>query len=704
MNAIFKNKWIVLLLMANLFSLAMVGCGSVVEESPRSEPTSPSTMSYSLDKNPVVASRFDKPATHLASFELQPGEELWVLVEPERRSAVPDDVPGSGALMAHLGKDGRQVPVPLKHTSVEGDIHGYIATISVTQQFLNPYDSKIEAVYVFPLPQNAAVNDFLMTVGQRKIRGIIRPRQQAEQIYRDARRQGHVASLLTQQRPNVFTQKVANIEPGHQIDIQIRYFHTLQYNDGWYEFVFPMVIGPRFNPPSSANGVGAVALGGQGRSGQFTEVSYLAPGERSGHDISLALDIDAGVPLADIRGVNHAIETNMTSPQRCKVQLSPEDTVPNKDFVLRYRVAGEQTRTTLLTHRDQQGDYFTMIIYPPIDLSTGERSAMELIFVLDCSGSMRGRPLEQAKRAVACALHKLRPDDTFQIIRFSSDASQLGSAPLLATPSNVRRGLRYLDSLDGSGGTQMLQGVRAALGFAHDDERFRFISFMTDGFIGNETEILGAVHGRLGASRIFSFGVGQSPNRYLLDRLAVIGRGAVAYLSLNDNAAEVMDQFAERISHPAMTDIAIDWGDMKVRDVYPQRLPDLIVGRQVVVTGRFEGSPSSIRVEGRVGGERRSFTVPTDDSIARAEHSGIAAVWARMKIADLMNQHNYTRIHRGEQQQAITHVALRHNVMSAYTAMVAVDSLTRTAGQFGTTVAVPVPVPEGVRYETTVSK
>ena len=644
-----------------------------------------------------------KEAKRTMQFDLQPGEELWVIARSAEPGDVrPDDVPGSGSLIATLPEQTQTIPIPLKHTAVEGNIDGYVATVDVKQEFHNPYDSKIEASYVFPLPQNAAVNEFVMTVGDRKIRGIIREREKAEQIYAAARSQGHVAAMMSQERPNVFTQKVANIEPGKKIDINIRYFNTLRYDDGAYEFVFPMVVGPRFNPPTSADGVGAVARGDYGGSGQKTEVQYLAPDERSGHDVSLSLNINAGLSIEDVHCVNHAVKVKANGESGRKITLSKKDRIPNKDFVLRYKVAGDQIKTAMLTREDDNGKYFILMLHPPADLSAVQRSPMEMVFVLDCSGSMKGKPLAQAKAAISHALQSLTPRDSFQIIRFSNNASQLGAEPVLATEANVQRGLQFLTSLNGGGGTHMIEGIKAALSFPHDEGRFRLVSFMTDGFIGNEQQILGTLHDQLGASRIFSFGVGSSPNRFLMDRMAVLGRGAVAYLSLNDDAVDVMDRFNDQISHPAMTDLAIDWGQMRVTDVYPQRLPDLIVGRPVVLTGRFKGEPDTVKVNGRVDMQPASFSVSLNDESVESQHSGIAAVWARLKIKDMMNYAAHAPDAADEIKQSVTETALAYNLMSSYTSFVAVDSLSKTEGTFGTTVAVPVPVPEGVRYDTTV--
>ena len=630
-------------------------------------------------------------------------DEIWVIAResPEVPQAVGPEyqTPGSGAMLAQIKE--KQVPLPLKHTDVKSRVCGYIATVEVVQQFQNPFSEKIEAVYVFPLPQNAAVNEFIMVVGQRRIRGIIRERQEAERIYQEARRQGYVASLLTQERPNIFTQKVANIEPGKGIDVNIKYFNTLAYADGWYEFTFPMVVGPRFNPPGSTDGVGAVGRGKAGLSSQSTEVQYLKPNERSGHDISLAVDIDAGVTIEEVACASHTIEKSHKSSEKAHVQLGALDSIPNKDFVLRFRVAGETVKSALVTHRDERGGFFTLMLYPPQSLQHVRRAPMEMVFVLDCSGSMNGQPIAKSKEAVKRALRKLGPDDTFQVVRFSVGASQLGRDPVPATPENVQRAIAYVDSLQGEGGTMMIEGIKAALDFPHDRRRLRLVSFMTDGYIGNEAEILGEIHQRLGGARIFSFGIGSSVNRYLLDRMAKLGKGAVAYIGLNDSGTEAVDRFYDCISHPALTDVQIDWGNMEVSEVYPRRVPDLFVGRPILLTGRFKGTTrTTIRIAGQVGQSEKEIRIPVEFEKAAPTHPGIACVWARKRIEDLATQSTYDA--NPGLPYEIKQVALQYGLMSAYTAFIAVDSTRTTAGDHGVTVAVPVPVPDGVRYDTTV--
>jgi Ca-activated chloride channel family protein len=341
------------------------------------------------------------------------------------------------------------------------------------------------------------------------------------------------------------------------------------------------------------------------------------------------------------------------------------------------------------------------MVIPPAEMTRLQRSPVEMVFVVDRSGSMNGQPIAQARAAVESGLKRLRAGDSFQIIDFAESAGQLGPAPLEATPENLRRGLAYAARLDAGGGTMMINGLRAALAFPHDPERLRVVSFLTDGFIGNEAEILKTLHDQLGATRVFGFGVGSAPNRYLLADMSRIGRGAVAYVGLQDPASEVMDLFFERISHPALADLSFDWGGTRVMDVFPARPPDLFVGRPVIVTGRYEGDwGGTIRVRGRAGGSEREIAIASDSAGARVAKGSLPAVWARMKIADLTDRALLDGT--ADAQTGIRRVALEYGLMSAYTAFVAVDSMTRTESPSGTTVAVPVPVPEGVRYETTV--
>jgi Ca-activated chloride channel family protein len=633
-----------------------------------------------------------------------------------------DNFPRSGALMAKLRPDTppeQMQPCPLKHTDMKASIAGYIASVDVTQQFHNPFSEKIEAVYVFPLPANAAVNDFVMTIGERRIRGVIREREQAKRIYEDAKRQGFVASLLTQERPNIFTQSVANIEPGKQIDISIRYFHTLTYSDGWYELVFPMVVGPRFNPPGTSGGIGAVGTSDRGATGQRTEISYLRPGTRNGHDIGLEVTLDPGVFFSEIRSVNHDVvvelpdgkyksgpvrtweapDHSFPTKYRPVLRLAAHDAVPNKDFILRWKPA-DAIQSSIVAAHTEAGGYFSMMILPPADLGRLPRMPLEFVFTLDVSGSMGGRPIEQAKQAMLYALQRMGPQDRFQVVKFADSAELMAPQPVPATPENIDRAMRYVSSMSAGGGTMMLDGMRKSLDFPRDPERMRIVAFLTDGYIGNEAQILGAMRGWIGDSRVFSFGVGQAPNRYLLDHMAKLGRGAAGYVSLNDNPDEVMAKFFDRASHPAMTDVRIDFGGMAVRDVFPRQIPDLFVGRPILLTGTFTGvTDGTIRITGRVNGETQTLLIPVrraDAAMTRA----LPSVWARSKISDLADEATYRP--GVDLPGQIKQIALEYGLMSSFTAFIAVDASRRTEGDHGITTHVPVPVPDGVRYDTTV--
>jgi Ca-activated chloride channel family protein len=626
-------------------------------------------------------------------------DEVWIIEKTGETTKPGKDGPSQGELRTQVA--GKEIPLPLEHTDVKARVSGFISSVDVVQRYRNPYDTKIEAVYIFPLPENSAVTDFVMTIGERRIRGMIRERQEAETLYQEAKKQGLRAALLTQERPNIFTQKVANLEPGKKIEVKISYFNPLPYLDGEYEFVFPMVVGPRFNPPGSTDGVGAVRLGGQGISGQKTEVQYLKPDQRSGHEISLSVDIDAGMKIENVYSRSHLISVERTSDSRTVVSLQKNDAIPNKDFVLRCRVAGERLKTAMLVDRGEKGNAFALVIQPPAKLSDVPRMPREMVFVLDCSGSMSGAPITKVKQAAKRCIMKLDENDTFQVIRFSDSSSQFSGNPVPATNVNVKKALRYIDHLSEGGGTMMIEGIKAALDFPHDEKHLRVVSFMTDGYIGNEDEILAAIGEKLGSSRIFSFGVGTSVNRYLIEQMAAFGRGAVAYVGLDESSGEKVDQFYERIACPALTDIEIDWGAMKVSDVYPRRIPDVFVGRPIMITGKFQGSGNqTIRIAGRAGTTRQSYSVDVALDGRETHHPAITSVWARWKIKDLSKM----EIAGGSDdlKNKIIRTSIGYNLLSRYTAFLAVDTSMKTKGDHGITVNVPVPAPDGVRYNTTV--
>jgi len=590
---------------------------------------------------------------------------------------------------------------PLKHTDVKAQISGFLSRVVVTQEFENPFQEKIEAVYTFPLPQNAAVDDMTMTVGDRTVRGKILRREEAQAVYEAAKSNGQTASLLDQERPNVFTQSVANILPGEQIKITISYVETLKYEDGSYEFVFPMVVGPRYVPgsptgaQSNTNGNGFAE-----DTNQVPDASRVTPqpapdGIRAGHDVSIDVSIDAGVPIDALNSKTQDVTVERPDDRRATVRLKDQATIPNKDFVLRYDVAGKKIEDALLTHSTDKGGFFTLILQPPDRVTAEDVTPKELVFVLDTSGSMSGFPIEKAKETLKLALDNLYPYDTFNLITFSGDEHILFPEPVPATKENLAKAQAFLESRTGGGGTEMMKAIKASMDPSDAQGHVRIVVFMTDGYVGNDMEIIGEVQ-RHPNARVFAFGIGSSVNRFLLDNMAKYGRGEVEYVDDGSAAARRMH---ERVRNPLLTDISIDWNGLPVADVYPKTVPDLFSAKPVILSGRYTGNGrGTIRLKGKMSGHDFVREIPVDFSNAQ-QHDVLATLWARTRVDDLMSQ-DFKGAQQGtmkdEVKQAITQLGLEYRLMTQFTSFVAVEEMVVTDGGQPRRIDVPVEVPEGV--------
>ena len=613
----------------------------------------------------------------------------------------------SGSLVG-LDPDGGSIQsFPLQHTDVSIQVSGPLARAQVTQQFENPYSDKIEAVYIFPLPQHAAVDDMTITVGDRVVKGKIKKREEARAIYEAAKRRGHVAGLLDQERPNIFTQSVANILPGEQITVTISYVEILSYDGGVYSVIFPMVVGPRYIPGPLVTDTPPLGGGWSYDSDQVPDAMHISPpvlkpGTRSGHDLSLRVKIDAGVPIHQIQSTTHDIVVTHSKISQAGVRLKQDATIPNKDFILTYAVAGEEIHDAVLTHRNGADGFFTLLLHPPDRVNTDQVTPKELVFVLDTSGSMSGFPIEKAKETMRLAIDGLNPHDTFNLITFAGDTHILFSEPVPATPANVRKAQAFLASRSGGGGTEMMKAIRAALAPSDSQEHIRIVCFMTDGYIGNDMAILGEVR-KHPNTRVFSFGIGSSVNRFLLDKMAEHGRGEVEYVGLQDDGSAAARRFHERVQHPLLTDLSVEWDGLNISDVFPQRLPDLFSAKPLVLTGRYATpGKATIRLRGKVAGRSVVRNILVDLPNVAPEHDVLATLWARTKIADLMAQ-DYEGIQQGHPQslvrEAITQLGLDYRLMTPFTSFVAVEELIITEGGQPRRVDVPVELPEGVSYE-----
>ena len=592
---------------------------------------------------------------------------------------------------------------PLKHTDVNAQISGFLSRVTVTQEFENPFKEKIEAVYTFPLPQNAAVDDMTMLVGARTMKGKILRREEAEAVYEAAKTKGQTASLLNQERPNIFTQSVANILPGEQIKITISYVETLKYEDGSYEFVFPMVVGPRYIP-------GVPTRAGDGfapDTDRVPDASKVTPqpvpeGMRVGHDVSLQVSLDAGVSIDGLSSKTHDITVDRSDNHRAQVTLKDLATIPNKDFILRYDVAGAKISDAVLTHSVPGGGFFTLILQPPERVTVEDVTPKELVFVLDTSGSMYGFPLEKAKETMKLALDNLYPYDTFNLITFSGDEHILFSEPVPATKENLAKAQAFLATRQGGGGTEMMKAIKASMDPSDHSDHIRVVCFMTDGYVGNDLEIIGEVQKHPNA-RVFAFGIGSSVNHFLLDNMARYGRGEVEYVGLNDDGSAAARRFHERVRNPLLTDVSVDWNGMAVSDVYPKTIPDLFSAKPVVMTGRYTGNGQGvIRLRGKMSGRDFVREIPVDFSTAQS-HDVLATLWARTRVDDLMSQ-DFTGAQRGtmkdDVKQSIIQLGLDYRLMTQFTSFVAVEEMVVTDGGQPRRIDVPVEVPEGVNRST----
>lgn len=558
---------------------------------------------------------------------------------------------------------GEAAPCPLEHTAVTADLSGPVGRVRVKQIFRNPLGEPLEALYTFPLSARGAVDEMTIRVIDRVVKGQIKRKEEARRIYEQARQQGKLTGLLDQKRPNVFTQRLANIPPGARVEVEISYVETLQYEGGKYEFVFPMTVGPRYKSKYNP--------------------TYSAKGVRAGHDLSLRVNVNGAL---EMESPTHEIVNERTG-----VALRNQKEIPNRDFILRYKVAGPSIKDTLLAHRTEGTGYFTLLLTPPERTEPSEVTPKELVFVIDTSGSMHGYPLDKAKEAMSAALAGLHPRDTFNLITFSGDTHLLFRAPVAATRENLAAAQKFLQFSQSGGGTEMMKAIRAALAPTASQEHVRVVCFMTDGYVGNEPQILAEME-RYPNARVFSFGIGSSVNRYLLDEMAARGRGEVEYVGLQDDGSAAARRFHQRIHSPVLTDVRIDWGKLPVQEVYPRRVPDLFDAKPLVLTGQFSGpARGEIRVVGKSAGRPFERKVWVDLPGRETANPAVPTLWARTKIGML------------REEAAITELGLAYRLMTQYTSFVAVEEGT-VSGPGGRLVEVPAEMPDGVSHDSVRSR
>ncbi|MGB8688202.1 MAG: VIT domain-containing protein [Microcoleus sp.] len=634
------------------------------------------------------------------------------------RSRSPQSPCPVGGLFVGTQNKGPEQVFPLKQTQVKAKIAGNISRVEVVQKFENPFSEPLEAVYVFPLPDEAAVDDMEIKIGSRTIKADIKRRDEALEIYEKARQQGRTAGLLEQERDNIFTQSLANIKPGEKIEVTIRYTESLKFAGGDYEFVFPMVVGPRYIGRNSIPPNAPLPREGDSSDADRINPPVMPPGTRSGHDIAVSVEIDSGIPIRDVRSTSHQIVTDR-SGKIVSVKLANSDTIPNKDLILRYRVAGENTQATVLTQADNRGGHFAAYLIPALNYKSNEIVPKDVVFLMDTSGSQQGEPLAKSQELMRRFIQGLNPNDTFTIIDFANTAKALSTAPLANTASNRQRAINYIDNLQANGGTELLNGIRTVMDFpAPETGRLRSIVLITDGYIGGENEVLAFVQRSLKpGNRLYCFGVGGSVNRFLIDRLAQVGRGTSQVIRQDEPSAEAAEKFFRQINNPVLTELQISWEGMGEKpDIYPIAPPDLFASQPLVVFGRKgDRTSGKLRIRGtQAGGKTYEQILPVNfapsvsvrqresnpATVANTDfgNEAIAQLWARSRIKDLMNQ-----MFGGETKsvvESVTNTALTYRLLSEYTAFVAVSEEVRVEPDGSRRrVQVPVELPQGVSYE-----
>ena len=627
------------------------------------------------------------------------------LREIERVYTEPGEIP-----QLRVDIDGEKLDLPLDHTHVKANITGNIARVEVTQTYENPFEYPIEAIYVFPLPENSAVDNMKIVIGERVIEAEIQMREDARRTYNIARDAGHTAALLEQERPNVFTQSVANIEPGKSIDVVVQYLQNLTYDAGEYEFVFPMVVGPRFfagNPIGTTGGSGYAQDTDKVPDASRISPPVLGGGMRSGHDISLELVANAGVPIKSFNVPTHDVANAHHDNATLALELAEYDSIPNRDFILKYAIGSAQTQASVITERDPRGGFLTLILQPPeldIDGLVGQR---EIIFVVDVSGSMSGVPLSMCQDAMEHALKALRPVDTFNVITFAGRTGQLFTKPSPANDTQIQAAMAFVRGLKAGGSTQMHLGVQAALRPGEEPMRNRYVFFMTDGYIGGEREIfqgtrtlIQTLERRGQTARVFGFGVGSSVNRHLLDGIGKAGRGVTVYSSTREDPSRSVNTFFRYIDHPILKNVSVDWGTLDIEQVFPSTTPDLFASRPLVMHARFNGEGrDTVTIRGDLNGRKVELPVKIElpkKSGAAKNNGSLGTLWARAKIDTLERD-----LWGGNSTQAvegITKLGLDFRLVTPYTSFVAVDKSRSTNGDLRTIVQ-PVEIPEGVNAQ-----
>ncbi len=574
--------------------------------------------------------------------------------------------------------------LPLKETSAQVEIAGVIARVRVRQLFGNDGKKPIEAIYVFPASTRAAVHGMRMKIGSRTVEAKIERKQTARERYEQARQEGKRASLLEQERPNVFTMNVANVMPGDRIEVELDYSELLVPEEAVYEFVYPAVVGPRY------------AGGADPKKDGFVATPYQKQGEKELYRFDLRAHLETGIALKEVQSPSHKIVVNRLSDASADIRLQ-ESGGGNRDFVLRYRLAGDQIESGLLLWEGEKENFFVLMMEPPRRPTSAQMPPREYIFLLDVSGSMHGFPLDTAKALMDRLLSQLRSSDFFNVALFSGAnyvMSPEGSLP--ATPENIRLAKDLIGRQRGSGGTELMGGLKATYGVPKKHPGVsRSVVVVTDGYVSVEAQAFKFIRERLDEANLFAFGIGTSVNRGLIEAMARAGLGEPFVVIGPQKAQAEADRLRTYIEQPVLSNIAVKFDGFAAREVSPSKVPDLMARRPVVVFGKYQGkAQGKIELSGYSGGGKYAKTIEVSPTALKGENAPIRWLWARRWVELLDDAMNLTGAK--EIEEAITDLGLAYSLLTRFTSFVAVDS--EIANQSGESQAVkqPLPLPEGV--------
>ena len=622
------------------------------------------------------------------------------------------EAPPAAGLFFRAGREDAVFEAPALASEVEISVAGLVSRVTVRQHFINPAKIWMEGIYVFPLPERSAVDRLTMIVGGREIEGRIMERAEARQAYEKAAAQGQRASLLTSERANVFTTSLANIGPGEEIVVEIEYQDRIAYADGRFSLRFPMVVAPRYTPPWSAPMAEAPSPRAQPAAvfrGEARDLFGPArhPDADPGNPVTLAVTLDPGLPLDSLKSLYHPVAIAELDQRRRRITLAEGRTPANRDFVLEWRPKLGVTPEAALFAEERDGEtYLTVLVVPPEADSESEAAPdipRDLIFVIDTSGSMHGPSIAQAAEALGQALSRLEPGDRFNVIRFASATDSLFSDVEPANPENLRAAMHYVAALRAEGGTNMLPALLRALSSRVEPGRLRQVVFLTDGAVGNEAELFEAIAGLLGERRLFTIGIGSAPNSFFMRKAAELGRGSFTYIGDVAQVGARIEALLNKLARPALTGVALDWPeDLPARaEFYPDPIPDLYAGEPITFSVKFPGLPlnqmsGALTLRGQRGGEtwERRLDLSTAKSVP-----GVAAIWARSKI-DRIEDGLYRRESPEEVRGKALAVALRHELVTRYTSLVAIDERPARPLEAGLeTLEIPRNLPEGWSWE-----